>query len=422
MSDSVYQTPTIPQLPNEIILMIIEAAATSDLLYLSRTCSSFRQLTIPIYLRRLRIIKTDDRGAVRLAGNIPAKVISLLCSTMSFDKMDLTCDLSFILGHWQKLAYLLARVPTVYSIRVIFYHRDLLFMGRRKAKIERTLSSFLASLSGRHCKSFAIEQRYVPLGQHLCGHSFSAVKPAKAVRRQVEIGVSTIETLEVSTALFKALPLARWCLGILESPSITSLSLFDNCRLGSMVMNDILPEFDLPSLRSLEIHGVLSMVDLATFLSRHKQVCELKLIGSAPMLDFVSCGDMPISDITMSAYILPPLMSSFTLSSLSSLSILLPVEPTASFPALNDTLSILAGYRRLDAIKLGIRFNNALATCLSSRAESVNGVDVSWNEMPAHHLYPLRQLSGLREVSIGLWTGLDVPGLVSAFFALRDYN
>ena len=401
-------------LPNEMLLAILEDIETDDLVCLSRTCHTFRYISLNLYLRRLGILRSS--GAYRkifLVGSPAVEAVAILCSTPLITELSLLeCDLSFIIRQGYKFHHFFTNVRSITQVRVLFYGLEE-FVARRTGRMRKppngpafdALSSFLASFSGCRCFYFSVEQRL-----HL-GKPREVYTPRPRVRRHSLARDSSIRRftsivchLDLSVALLDTAQMQKWCLQFSGSLSIESLSLTDShdSRTPSRNFSDFLSRLTLPNLCNFSIDGHLCM-DTARFLSRHIRLKHINILhpnlGEAPVVPSLPkrVGLSSVISVNLSAGFVETFFNVFDFPTLEKLHVWVEARDSSS---INGIFSSLISYPHLNGVALEIIF-----------------ADME-DEYPQRLNLP--SLSGVQELKVLFLEFHDRATIVSIFFYNLD--
>jgi hypothetical protein len=385
------------RLPNEILLAMLEEADVSDLISLSRTCSTLRCTAILVYLRCTGILCLDGtRHKVRLVGSLPADAISALCTTPVCRRFNLDCDLVNIIRYGQRLRHLCTRSVQIPEIRVfVSEHSSFLENG---PSVLASLSALLTSMTDCHCSAFLVEER---MGiQSLSAIQFPKMPSYVRLHQGIQGFAASLHCLELSAAFFEA-P-CRWFLAFSTSPSIRSLSIWGEAstEISAHNLHTFLSHLALPHLEYLVIHPEVPFCVIIKFLSRHPQLKFLDMGGDRPCRPLTSPSDLTarheltsllcITSLTIPSILVSLLFKNFQVPSLEALDIWVGI---GGLGTLDTALEATALHTRLNHLTLKVRFYDDISKCF-------------------RRLKPSVSLRGLEELEVDVREGLCEPTTV----------
>ena len=274
-----YQAVSISELPNELILQIMEALPVDTLRTLAAVSSLFRQLSIPIYLRRLDVIKNVEEGLeIRLHDQTPRVAISFLSSMAYPSFVTLSFDLYFLLAS-AELHYC-SRVVAFSEVTIVIPDCELYMLS--PAATSDAVRSFLASIShsGR-CTSITIETaiRFADPRDIPCSRNEWATCVPDS---QILALASTVISLSLDTVLLDIERLWKTIRLLLSGPSVVDLYLNFHSRRNA---SKIIAATRLPALNFLGVRSPFPVKLPNSFLQRHPRLGALSLFSSSSSSD-----------------------------------------------------------------------------------------------------------------------------------------
>lgn len=88
----------------ELVLSIVEYLPDDALLTLTTVSHAFRQLSIPLYLQRSKILTHQENyDQIRLCGDVPPRTVLLLSAMTFTSNLTISCDLYYVLEYMDVL-------------------------------------------------------------------------------------------------------------------------------------------------------------------------------------------------------------------------------------------------------------------------------------------------------------------------------
>ncbi|RDB22713.1 hypothetical protein Hypma_010167 [Hypsizygus marmoreus] len=267
--------PSILDTPNEVILAILEEVPDNGLVAMAGACRRVRPLSILVYLRRLRILSSElGSQEMQLCRNVPAAVFLLLSSVHLTDKVNLTCDVFYLLEYEAALQDFIVRTKIVSISLQIYSHEPAVMLAPRTAC---ALRSFLGSLSIQ-CQSITVENlRFCAFTPRQVTQS-EAHLGSNAYNAGIKILMSNVRTMVLTDDLFETSSLAKIGSLLLDGPRIKNFGL--TCMSAQRNRsNSILLQVKFPALRYLRVSSTVIPQIPTDFFRRHSSLYALALFG-----------------------------------------------------------------------------------------------------------------------------------------------
>jgi hypothetical protein len=357
----------LTRLPDEMLLAVLEEAKASDLISLSRTCTSLRYTAILVYLRCTGILRLDgSHHKVCLVGRLPADAISALCTSRVCRRFSLDCDLINVIQYGQRLRHLCTRSVQIPEFRV-FLSKDGSLL-ENSPSILTSLSALLTSMTDCHCSSFLVEKR---MGiRSLSALQFPKMSCYIGLHQGIRGFAASLHSLELSAAFFEVS--CRWFLEFSMSPSITSLSIWGDAltEIPAHNLYTFLSHLTLPHLEYLLIHPTVPFHVIMKVLSHHPQLRFVDLGRDHPYSPLTSPSGLTaphgptglpcITSLTISSIFVALLFKNFPIPCLEILDIWVGI---GALDTLDTALEAIALHIRLDSLILKVRFCDDITKC-----------------------------------------------------------
>ena len=250
---------TIIDLPNEILLMVLEKLTESDLYNLALLCRRLHVVALSLFFKKRKVNTSGDAVDISPSHNtfdMAAVGLALFIRRLNRLEYVVVADDEYTTHCLNHLILRMSAVSTVlFSLRV--YHPILLSTN--------PLPTLMKSLGYKKCQSLSISA---------FGHTHDTKRPI--------IGVPPIVTLMSFRIDNPVLLRPRWLTWTAKSLQSSPLTCLDVTNCMAELAN-ALPSFTLPHLSELRLACMnLPVSVLAPFLSRHPTIRTLKLLSLQP--------------------------------------------------------------------------------------------------------------------------------------------
>ena len=267
-------------LPNELLVDIMECLPDEALLELTKVSSRFRTLAALVYLRRLEIlVAKEDHHAVYLSGQVPPPAVLLLSSVSLTQNVILVCELYFLIQYEDALSLFCSKTSVVTDVSVYIPDSELSMLAL--PEVPGALRRFLAALShSQSCTALAIKVQY---------HSYIQRQIPAVVRKQLQADIMdkmdkqimalmrTVTRVGLSTVLFEREELLKVGQMLLKGPSVFDCHLLFHSRAS---VSKVLSRTSFPAVQYLRISSPFPINPPAPFLRRHGKMRVMGLFGT----------------------------------------------------------------------------------------------------------------------------------------------